>query len=429
METLGGGPDIELLLAAPVETRKAMEMEAFSLEDLIEPANPGIINPMGGIIAKVKTQDLQFFPTAEGFYDYQKNQYIYQYKDHLGNNRVSFARNSAGVFEITDANDYYPFGMNHLKTGNAFFGQGSYKSYKYNGKELQETGMYDYGARFYMPDIGRWGVKDPLMEMYYEYSPYNYAANNPIKYIDPNGMWIDVMDGDQKYRYNNGKLYSQNAETKKWDVEASVKSDSYSGKILSALNSMTGNDKDSFGSKFLNLFSNDDINTTIQSNNLSGDNARRNGTTYDGSKIFTSFSQSDKIETSMLGERAKSQNVVFHVSLFHEIGHSFLDQTKSNNSLRAVWLNGEDNNLSKNVNASEIAASYIENLLRNEQGLPLRMSYQPEVSSSKLIDTIKLQPTIIKNSSGTIKSNVMNRVFTMPNSVQTLYNSIMNSKK
>lgn len=83
----------------------------------------------------------------------------------------------------------------------------------------------------------------------------------------------------------------------------------------------------------------------------------------------------------------------------------------------------------QNVNASEIAASYIENLLRNEQGLPLRMSYQPEVSSSKLIDTIKLQPTIIKNSSGTIKSNVMNRVFTMPNSVQTLYNSIMNSKK
>ncbi len=36
--------------------------------------------------------------------------------------------------EITDANDYYPFGMNHLKTGNAFLG-GSYKDYKYNGKE------------------------------------------------------------------------------------------------------------------------------------------------------------------------------------------------------------------------------------------------------------------------------------------------------
>jgi len=37
--------------------------------------------------------------------------------------------------EITDANDYYPFEMNHLKKGNAYFGQGSYKNYKYNCKE------------------------------------------------------------------------------------------------------------------------------------------------------------------------------------------------------------------------------------------------------------------------------------------------------
>ncbi|MGS0747496.1 hypothetical protein [Halpernia sp. GG3] len=34
-------------------------------------------------------------------------------------------------------------------------------NYKYNGKELQETGMYDYGARMYMPDIGVWGVVEP----------------------------------------------------------------------------------------------------------------------------------------------------------------------------------------------------------------------------------------------------------------------------
>jgi len=190
VETLGGGGgpgDVELLLAAPVETRRAMEMEAFSLEDLIEPSDPGIINPIGGIAAILKTQDLQFFPTAEGFYDYQKDQYIYQYKDHLGNARVSFGKNSAGVLEITDANDYYPFGMNHLKTGNAFFGSGSYKAYKYNGKELQESGMYDYGARFYMPDIGRWGVVDPLAEKMTRHSPYNYAFNNPIRFIDPDG--------------------------------------------------------------------------------------------------------------------------------------------------------------------------------------------------------------------------------------------------
>ncbi|AZA64232.1 hypothetical protein [Chryseobacterium carnipullorum] len=65
--------------------------------------------------------------------------FCYQYLDYLGYVRVSFARNSAGALEITDANDYYPFGMNHLKTGYAYFAQGSYKNNKYNGKELQET--------------------------------------------------------------------------------------------------------------------------------------------------------------------------------------------------------------------------------------------------------------------------------------------------
>lgn len=142
------------------------------------------------------------FPTVEGFYDYGKDQYIYQYKDHLGNTRISFARNSAGALEITDANDYYPFGMNHLKTGNAFFGSGSYKNYKYNGKELQETGMYDYGARMYMADIGRWGVIDPLAETSRRWSPYTYAYNNPMRFIDPDGMQnqdITIPSGtDQK---------------------------------------------------------------------------------------------------------------------------------------------------------------------------------------------------------------------------------------
>uniref|UniRef100_A0AAU6WTL4 RHS repeat-associated core domain-containing protein n=1 Tax=Chryseobacterium endophyticum TaxID=1854762 RepID=A0AAU6WTL4_9FLAO len=127
---------------------RAMERQAYSLDNFV---------PLDPTPVMLKNPDLDFFPTAEGFYDYKKDQYIYQYKDHLGNARVSFGRNSAGNLELVDVNDYYPFGMNHLKSGNAFFGAGSYKNYKYNGKELQETGMYDYGARFYMPDIGRWG--------------------------------------------------------------------------------------------------------------------------------------------------------------------------------------------------------------------------------------------------------------------------------
>ncbi len=137
-----------------------------------------------------KTPDLKFLPTAEGFYDYTKDQYIYQHKDHLGNVRVSYARNSAGALEIVDNNDYYPFGMNHLNSGTAFFGQGSYKNHKYNGKELQETGMYSYGWRDYMPDLGRWNGIDQLAESYLSTSTYAYVANNPISNTDPDGRWI-----------------------------------------------------------------------------------------------------------------------------------------------------------------------------------------------------------------------------------------------
>ncbi|SHM74818.1 RHS repeat-associated core domain-containing protein, partial [Chryseobacterium polytrichastri] len=88
--------------------------------------------------------------------------------------------------EIVETNNYYPFGLLHnyaLTTQNAY-------QYKYNGKELQENGMYDYGARMYMPDLGRWGVVDPLAEKYRRWSPYNYAVNSPVRFIDPDGRFI-----------------------------------------------------------------------------------------------------------------------------------------------------------------------------------------------------------------------------------------------
>ncbi|MGE8434405.1 RHS repeat-associated core domain-containing protein [Chryseobacterium joostei] len=110
--------------------------------------------------------------------------------------RVSFGRNNIGALEITDANDYYPFGMNHLKTGNAFFGVGSYKNYKYNGKELQETGMYSYKFRQLMIDLAQWTTPDPLAEIYPGQSPYAFVGNNPINRIDPLGLTDYKVNGE-----------------------------------------------------------------------------------------------------------------------------------------------------------------------------------------------------------------------------------------
>src|SRR5690606_34564348 len=67
--------------------------------------------------------------------------------------------------------------------------QGEYENpYKFNAKELDsETELYYYGARYYNPRLSVWYGVDPLAEKHPEMSPYVYTANNPVKYIDPDG--------------------------------------------------------------------------------------------------------------------------------------------------------------------------------------------------------------------------------------------------
>ncbi|MDY3528908.1 DUF6443 domain-containing protein [Riemerella anatipestifer] len=156
------------------------------------------------------TQRLLFFPTAEGYYDYLHKRYVYHYTDHLGNVRLSYYRSSNGNLTIDKESNYYPFGLEH--TGyNGLLGNQRY-NYKYNGKELQtEIGMYDYGARFYMPDLGRWGVVDPLAEETMEL--YSYVKNNPIMLIDPTGMEAeDPEDPPKKSKYI-GQIYKDGTGT------------------------------------------------------------------------------------------------------------------------------------------------------------------------------------------------------------------------
>jgi RHS repeat-associated protein len=117
--------------------------------------------------------------------------YEYHLKDHLGNTRVAFEATSANTLKVVQKADYYPFGL-QFKSGAS--GSGNNK-YLYNGKELQDDvlgcislGWYDYGARFYDPQIGRWTTPDPLAEINRKWSPYAYCDDNPIRFIDPDGM-------------------------------------------------------------------------------------------------------------------------------------------------------------------------------------------------------------------------------------------------
>jgi len=154
--------------------------------------NTGVTkNYAGGI--EYSGSNLEAIYTSEGRATPNGANYRYEYsiKDHLGNSRLMF-QDSSGIPKILQESHYHPFGM-EMEASYYAMQMGTENGYQYNGKELNDDfglNWLDYGARWYMPDIRRWGQIDPLAEKYYSYSPYNYTLNNPLRYIDPDGMSV-----------------------------------------------------------------------------------------------------------------------------------------------------------------------------------------------------------------------------------------------
>ncbi len=162
---------------------------------------------------------LKFFNHPEGYIDASGSayEYVYQYKDHLGNIRLSYKdvnqNNPFGVsLQIQEENNYYPFGLKHKGYNTVVNSTNIALKRMFGGKEYQGElglGWYDVSARNYDPALARWMNLDPLAEQMRRHSPYNYAFNNPIFWTDPDGMapsdeWNKNADGTLTWVSNKG---------------------------------------------------------------------------------------------------------------------------------------------------------------------------------------------------------------------------------
>lgn len=259
----------------------------------------------------------------------------------------------------------------------------------YNGKELQEeTGNYDYGWRRYDPAIGRFFTQDRFSEKYYDFSPYQYAANNPIKFIDVNGdsLWIKSNDG--QLLYENGTLYSKGndgslseykGKLAKLDKEGNVKR--YKGILGTTVNSLNKlQTKSEFANNIITTLQGSDNSFTIKPNNNTLNYAPvdigngKVGILNNNAYAFQALDQGQQlVDYAPFNQIGSGGDINWNpstgiIGLGHELGHSY-DANFGMLDSRKVEVNGGLEEI------REIRAVYYENRIRQDLGKSLRKSY------------------------------------------------------
>ena len=246
--------------------------------------------------------------------------------------------------------DYVPYGSLVDEFTNTPHGN----EYLFQGKEMivfEGFSLYDFGARFYNPRTLMWLTRDPLAEERPDLSPYVFCAADPVNMVDPDGRMIVVLSGNKEFSYEYGFFY---------DPEGRV----YSGEELgfqaieSALNQIMSRN---------NGF--DLVDALIRSEKMVLISYGGNRNRETGKYLHFDSAVSWNPDNDAVGGQPS------FISLAHELAHS-KDRLGGTINME-TWYSFYDERINaiRDVPKAEIFSTHIENLIRKEHNIPLRVSY------------------------------------------------------
>jgi hypothetical protein len=231
--------------------------------------------------------------------------------------------------------------------------------------------------------VSRFLRPDRFAEKYYGLSPYQYAANNPIRNIDYNGDSIVVSAGGSSYNYG----FTQSGGYGFYDKSGNIYSgnDKYLNAVSGALAKL-GLGKEGRG--LIDFLSGTSNNIEIQ-NPLNGGG---NQATFKGMKKGIDW---DPNNANGGPDASGSTARPSFIGLGHEMAH--VEDAIKGTYKQGDFVNDPTNGVT--IPNAEIYSTHRENQFRAEQGLPLRSDYTPNYSGSRIID-VTTRSSLYFNSQG-----------------------------